>query len=173
MLWLVENWSKADSGLKVARAVAVSIATIPSTIDTRARYGEEMGERFGSHFAIAFTFVTAGSTLLLGLIAVIELSLAAHQGDFFPGLVVGYVIFSMFWTYASFVFASPHDEGMDMSSLQSVLAGLGMALFGSFFAAGPALGIWLGAEDGPGVGVGEYLRCGGVHWWRKMVAVLP
>ena len=173
VLWLVENWHKSFPGLKVARAVALSVAAIPTTMDTKARYGEALGEKFGSAYAIAFAFATAGSTLLLALVAIIELCLAVKQDSIPPGLIVMYVLGTMFWTYCSFTFASPHDEGTRMNSLWMVLGGLGMGVFGSLFAAGPALGIVANAPDELGVGLSEYLKCQEIAWWQKSVAILP
>lgn len=48
VLWLVENWSEASPSLKFARAIGVGVAALPSTFDTRARYGRALGERYGT-----------------------------------------------------------------------------------------------------------------------------
>lgn len=55
-LWLVESWRKSSAGLRVARVVAVSVAAIPTTMDTKAWYDEALGEKFGFAYAIVFAF---------------------------------------------------------------------------------------------------------------------
>jgi len=179
VLWLVENWHHASTGLKLARAIGVGVAALPSGFDTRARYGRALGRLFGrGRCARAaewlFGALTAASTITLTGVSVVELGLAAKQaGSGKAWLAVVYVFFTAFWMYLSLSFVSPHDEAKDNGGLKKRLAGLGMGIFGGVFVAWPALVIMQTAERQPGLGLGEYLRCEGVAWWQKMVAILP
>ncbi|GAM38647.1 hypothetical protein TCE0_033f09538 [Talaromyces pinophilus] len=176
VLWLLENWGKASTGLKIARAIGVGVAALPSTLDTRARYGEALGRLCGWPAAWLFGALTAASTITLACVSVIELGLAAHElvksawvAIFY---VIAYVVFTLVWTYGSLVFASPHDEAKDVG-IKSILGGVAVGAFSGFFVAAPALGVMLVAPDQPGVGLSAYLRCEGATWWQKMVAILP
>ena len=76
VMWLLENWNKASTGLKIARAIGVSIAALPSTFDTRARYGEALGRLCGRPAAWTFGMLTAASTVTLTGVSLVELGLA-------------------------------------------------------------------------------------------------
>ncbi len=78
-------------------------------MNRKSRYGKTLGEGFHFTHAITFTFMTGGSTLLLALVAMVELCLAVVQDSIPPRLIVMSVLGSVFWTYGSFMFASPHD----------------------------------------------------------------
>jgi hypothetical protein len=54
-----------------------------------------------------------------------------------------------------------------------MVGGLGTGAFGGLFVALPAFLIMLNADEHPGVGLNDYLRCEGVAWWKKMVAIVP
>lgn len=173
VMWLCENWGKASTGLKFARAIGVGVAALPSTFDTRARYGRELGRVCGQPAAWLFGALTATSTVILASVSVIELCLAAHGMGKRAWIAAIYVLFSLVWTYGSLVFASPHDEAKDLRGVGGILAGAAMGAFAGCFVAGPAFGVMMAAKDHPGVGLGAYLRCEGATWWQKMVAILP
>jgi hypothetical protein len=174
VLWLVENWHQASSGLKWARAIGVGVAALPSGFDSRARYGRALGALCGWEPAgLVFGVLTAASTLTLSGVAVVELGLAAKQAGRLGWLGVLYVFFTVVWTHFSLQVASPRDGSKDMTKWMSLLGGSAMGAFGGVFVALPAFLIMLTAEKQPGVGLSEYLQCEGVAWWRKMVAILP
>lgn len=176
VMWLVENWSpaKSSTGLKWARAIGVGVAALPSGFDTRARYGRALGRACRWEPAsLVFGVLTAASTLTLSVVSVIELGLAAKQAGRLGWLAVLYVFFIVVWTHFSLEIASPRDGAKDMTKWKSVLGGIGMGAFGGVFVAAPAFVIMLTADQQPGVGLGDYLRCEGVAWWQKMVAILP
>lgn len=60
-----------------------------------------------------------------------------------------------------------------MSKWTGMVGGLGTGAFGGLFVALPAFLIMLNADEHPGVGLSDYLRCEGVAWWKKMVAIVP
>jgi hypothetical protein len=173
VLWLVENWGKASTGLKFARAIGVGVAALPSTFDTRARYGEALGRLCGRPAAWLFGALTAASTITLAGVSVIELGLAANEMGKKAWMAAVYVVFTLAWTYGSLVFASPHDEGKDLGGLAGILGGAAMGAFSGCFVAAPALGVMMAAQNHPGVGLGAYLQCESATWWQKMVAILP
>jgi hypothetical protein len=39
VLWLMTHWNTHDGGLKIVRAISVSLIALPLTMDTKARYG--------------------------------------------------------------------------------------------------------------------------------------
>jgi len=171
-MWLVENWSKAGTVLKAVRAIGVGVAVLPSTIDTKARYGEKLGKRYGPVFKVLFTFMTAASTMVLGVVAATELILAAKDGVSW-WLILGYIVFALAWTYGSVIFQSPHDEGIAVNSVGKLLAGLAMGAFGGLFTAAPAFSVMQAASNEPGVGLHGYLHYRTVALWQKIVAFLP
>jgi hypothetical protein len=180
VMWLVENWHHAPTGLKLVRAIGVGIAALPSGFDTRARYGRALGGLFGrGRWARAVEWVfgtlTAASTITLAGVSVIELGLAAKQvGSGMVWLAVAvYVFLAACWMYGSLVFESPHDEAKDNGAQRMRLAGFAMGVFGGFFVAWPALIVMLASEKQPGLGLGDYLRCERVAWWQKLVAISP
>ncbi|RDW58758.1 hypothetical protein BP6252_13234 [Coleophoma cylindrospora] len=176
VMWLQENWGEASTGLKFARAIGVGVAALPSTFDTRARYGQALGRIGGWPAAWLFAALTAASTTTLAGVLVIELGLVASelaesaQGDV---IFVLYVVYTLFWTYHSLVFASPHDEAKDVSGGVRILAGAVTGAFQGLLVAAPAFGVMMSAPDHPGVGLSAYLRCEGTTWWQKLVAILP
>lgn len=172
VMWLIENWSKADAGLKFVRAISVGVAALPSTIDTKARYGEAFGECCGCIFEVLFTFMTAASTMVLGVVAATELILAVKDG--FPWwLFLGYIVFMLFWTYSSFMNQIPYDEGIAVDSVKKFLAGLGTGVFGGCLIAVPAFIVMMMAKNEPGIGLNDYLHCQTVELWQKIAAFLP
>ncbi|XPS77562.1 hypothetical protein M3J09_009589 [Ascochyta lentis] len=173
VLWLVENWSKASAGLMIARAIGVNVAALPSTFDTRARYGKALGRLCGWPAAWLFGALTATSTVTLTGVSVIELGLAAYALGKSAWLAAIYVAFTLFWTYLSFSFASPHDEGKDLGKGMGKLGGAAVGIFAGCIVAAPAFGVMMAAQNYPGMGLGTYLRCEDVIWWQKMVAILP
>jgi hypothetical protein len=178
--WLVENWHQASPGLKWARAIGVGVSALPAGIDSRARYGRALGRLCGGGGQRAkaaemlFGILSTASTTTLSVVAALELGRAAKQADNgMAWLAIGYVFFTVIWAHYSLRFAAPHDGAKDMSKWMSLLGGVGLGAFGGVFVALPAFVMMLNAEEQPGVGLGEYLRCEGVAWWQKMVAVLP
>ena len=173
VMWLLENWTKASTGLKIARAIGVSVAALPSTFDTRARYGEALGKRCGQPAAWIFGMLTAASTITLTGVSVTELGLAAKEMGKLAGVSAIYVVFLLLWTWFSFESASPHDEAKHLGGWANRLGGLGMGVFAGAFVATPAFGVMMVAQDHPGLGLSAYVQCEGAAWWQKMVAVLP
>jgi hypothetical protein len=72
-LWLVAYWNTHNGGLKIVRATGVSVTALPLTIDTKARYGAFLEQRYGRWSRITFTLIHASSCMTLGLISAIEL----------------------------------------------------------------------------------------------------
>ena len=173
VMWLLENWNRASTGLKIARAIGVSVAALPSTFDTRARYGEALGKRCGRPAAWMFGVLTAASTVTLTGVSLIELGLAVKGLGKFAWVAVIYIFFLLIWTWFSFEAASPHDEAKHLGGWANRLGGLGMGVFSGAFVAAPAFGVMMVAQDHPGLGLSAYLKCEGAAWWQKMVAVLP
>ena len=179
MMWLVENWHHASTGLKLVRAMGVGIAALPSGFDTRARYGRALGGLFGrGRWARAvewgFGALTAASTITLTGVSVVELGLAAKEaGSRKAWMTVGYVFLALLWTYTSLVFVSPHDEAKDNRGWRKRLAGLAAGAFMGLFVAWPAFTVMPTVEEQPWAGLGEYLQCERVAWWQKIVAILP
>jgi hypothetical protein len=172
-LWLVENWDKASGSLKLVRAIGVSVTALPLTMDTRARYGAALGAIFGGWSETVFTFLTAGSCLMLGVLASIELVLGAMETSLKPFAIVVYVLFMLVWNYVSLVFATPYDGARSMNSLGAFLGGLAMGAFGGLFVAAPAFTLLHSAQDTPGSSLDIYLRCESVALWQKLIAVVP
>ena len=157
-----------------ARAIGVGAAALPSTFDTRARYGRALGRVCGWQPAeLVFGILTAASTLTLSVVSFIELGHAARQAGKLGLSAVLHVVFTLAWTFFGLETASPRDGGKDMGKWRSVLGGVGMGAFGGVFVAAPAFVIMLTAARQPGMGLSDYLRCESVAWWQKMVAVLP
>lgn len=173
VMWLVENWGKASTGLLIARAIAVGVAALPSTFDTRARYGHALGRLCGRPMAWLFGVLTTASTVTLAGVTVVELGLAASGLGNRAWMAAIYVLFTLAWTYGSLVFASPHDEAKDVSGITGILAGAAMGAFSGLFVAMPAFSVMLAAKKEPGMGLNDYLGCETVSWWQKMVAILP
>jgi hypothetical protein len=172
-MWLLENWNKASTGLKVARAIGVSVAALPSTFDTRARYGEALGRVYGWPAGWVFGVLTAVSTVTLTGVSVVELGLAAKDMGKSSWMAAIYVVLLLLWTWESFANASPHDEAKYLSGWVGRLGGLGAGAFAGLFVAAPAFGVMMAEQNHPGLGLSAYMKCEGVPWWQKMVAVLP
>jgi len=173
VMWLLENWDKASTGLRIARAIGVSVSALPSTFDTRARYGEALGRLGGRPAAWIFGGLTAASTVTLTGVSVIELGLAAKVLGRSSWVAAIYVFVVLFRTWRSLRSASPHDEAKHFSGWAGRLGGLGAGVFAGLFVAAPAFGVMETAQDHPGLGLSAYLQCEGAAWWQKMVAVLP
>jgi hypothetical protein len=166
VVWLLENWDKASIGLKVVRALGVGVAALPSTFDTRARYGKALSRLCGWPAAWLFAALTAASTI-------IELGLAAKDMGKSAWVAALYVVFTLLWTYVSLAFASPHDEQKDLGGWRRILGGAAIGAFAGCIVATPAYGVLRAAQDHPGMGLSSYLRCEGAAWWQKLVAILP
>jgi hypothetical protein len=173
VMWLLENWNKASAGLKLARAIGVSVTALPSTFDTRARYGQALGRLCGWPAAWVFGTLTATSTVTLTGVSVIELGLAAKGWDRSALWAPIYVFCLLIWTWGSLVHTSPHDGAMHLSGWANRLGGLSMGAFAGFFVAWPAFCVMTAAQNHPGLGLNAYVQCEGAAWWQKMVAVLP
>lgn len=173
VMWLLENWDKASTGLIFARAIGVGVAALPSTFDTRARYGRALGRLCGRPAAWLFGALTAASTVTLAGVAVTELGLAAKGMGKSAWVAAIYVVFTLVWAYGSLVFASPHDDAKALRGWVRRLGDVGTGAFAGLFVAAPAFGIMMAAQDHPGMGLSTYLRCEGTTWWQRMVAILP
>lgn len=173
VMWLMENWNKASAGLKFARAVGVSVTALPSTFDTRARYGQALGRLCGWPAAWIFGALTAASTVTLTGVSVIELGLAAKGSDRPAFRAAIYVFCLLVWTWASLALTSPHDGAMHLSGWAGRLGGLSTGAFAGVFVAWPAFCVMAAAQNHPGLGLNAYVQCEGAAWWQKMVAVLP
>lgn len=173
VMWLVENWGKASPGLMIARAIAVGVAALPSTYDTRARYGHALGKRCGRPAAWLFGVLTTASTITLAGVMVVELSYSVPGLGSKAWVVAIYIPFTLVFTLMSFGSTSPHDEANDVGGIGGTLAGAAMGTFAGLFVAMPAFVVMLVAKKQPGMGLSEYLGCETVSWWQKMVAILP
>lgn len=173
VLWLLENWNKASAGLKIVRAIGVSVAALPSTFDTRARYGEALGRLCGRPAAWSFSVLTAASTVTLTGVAAVELGFAAKELGKSAWMVAVCALFGLLWAFLSFDIASPHDEAKFLNGLPGNVLGLGVGAFAGVFVGAPAFYVMMNAQDHPESGLSAYLRCEGIVWWQKMVAVLP
>lgn len=173
VMWLLENWDKASTGLKFARAIGVGVAALPSTFDIRARYRKALGKLCGRPAAWLFGALTAASTVTLAGVAVTELGLAAKGLRKSAWMAAIYVVFTLVWTYGSLVFASPHDDAKALRGWLGRLGGVGTGAFAGLFVAAPSFGIMMAAQDHPGIGLSTYSRCEGTTRWQKMVALLP
>ncbi|KAK3658832.1 hypothetical protein LTR56_001703 [Elasticomyces elasticus] len=154
-MWLVENWHHPSGSLKIVRAIGVSVTALPLTMDTRARYGAALGDTLGKWADRLFNLITATSCLALGVIACIELVVGAIEASSMAHFAVVYVLLMLLWTYVSFTQAIPHDKARSVYSLRTFVAGLAMGAFGGFFTASPAFTVMSGAQDTPGVGLGD------------------
>jgi len=172
-MWLLENWNKASTGLKIARAIGVSVAALPSTFDTRARYGEALGRLCGRPAAWVFGVLTAAGTITLSGVSLIELGLAVKGLGKYAWITAIYIFFLLIWTWASLESASPHDEAKHLGRWANRLGGLGVGVFSGLFVAAPAFGVMMVAYDHPGLGLSAYLQCEGSACWQKMIAILP
>lgn len=106
-------------------------------------------------------------------VALVELSLVAKGMGKWAWLAVPYVLATLMWKWGSLSFASPHDEEKDLGGWEGIQAGAAVGAFAGFFVAIPAFAVMNLAGDHPGVGLNAYMRCEGVEWWQKMVAILP
>jgi hypothetical protein len=173
VMWLLENWNKASTGLKPARAIGVSVTALPSTFDTRARYGEALGRFCGRPAAWVFGALTAASTVTLTGVSDIELGLAAKESGKSVWVPAIYVFLLLVWTWGGLVDTSPRDEAKHFSGWAGRLGGLAMGALTELYVAAPAFYVMMAAQDHPGSGLSAYLQCEGIAWWQKMVAVLP
>lgn len=172
-LWLIENWDKALGGLKLVRAIGVSVTALPLTMDAHARYGAALGTILGGWSEKVFTFLTASSCLVLGVLASIELVLGAMETSLKPSIIVIYVLFMLFGTFVSLSFAISLDEARSVNSLDAFCGGLAMGAFGGLFVAAPAFILLYNTQDTPGSSLEIYLRCESVALWQKLIAVVP
>ncbi|KAK5737680.1 hypothetical protein LTR17_006542 [Elasticomyces elasticus] len=172
-MWLVENWHHALGGLKIVRAIGVSVTALPLTMDTRARYGTSLSHTLGRWAERVFNLITAIGCLTLATIACIELALGAIQASAMAHIIALYVFLMLVGTYVSLGFTTPRDKARSVHNMQFFLAGLAMGMFGGIFRAAPAFSVLRMAQNTPGIGLGDYLKCESVALWQKVVAVLP
>jgi hypothetical protein len=173
VLWLVAHWNTHNGGLKIVRAIGVSVTALPLTMDTKARYGAVLEQRFGRWSRIAFTFIHANSCMILGLISAIELIQGAVDAKIPAYVCIIYCLVMVFWTFIAFGFSTPHDEAYGSEGVSQLVAGLLMGAFGGLFTAAPAYSMMTQAETTPGVGISVYLRCKEVSIWKKVTAIIP
>jgi hypothetical protein len=173
VLWLVAHWNTHNGGLKIVRAIGVSVTALPLTMDTKARYGAALEQRYGRWSRIAFTFIHANSCMTLGLISAIELVQGAVDAKIRVYVCIIYFLMLVFWTAGAFAFSTPHDEAYGSEGALLLLAGLLMGTFGGLFTAAPAYAMMSQAKTTPGVGISDYLRCKEVSMWKKVTAIIP
>jgi hypothetical protein len=175
VLWLLSNWSNEPSSgnLKLVRAIGISVTALPLTLDIKTRYAVMLEQRFGKLAGWAFTFLHAFATLALGTLSTIMLVVAVIQMPIPIFSVPIYVVFSTIWMLASFLVVPPVDGGMSPNSIATFAAGLAIGIFGGLFTSAPAFASMNMAASTPGVGLGEYLKCEGVGFWEKFVAIMP
>lgn len=135
----------------------MSVAALPSTLDTRARYGEALGRLYGRPAAWIFAFLTTASTVTLTIVSVIELGFAAKELGKSAWKAVICFLFSLLWSYLSFELASPHDEAKSVGGWPGSLVGLSVGAFAALCVAMPAFVVMKAAQDGPGLGLSGYL----------------
>jgi hypothetical protein len=175
ILWLAGNWANGPSAgnLKLVRALSISVTALALTMDTKARYAVSVGERYGPWARQTFTIIHAFSTLILGVIAVIMLTVGVIQMKGVPLFFIPVVIFFSFvWMFGSFLLFPPMDGGMPPNSVLTFLAGLVMGVFCGAFTSAAALGS-IGFASTDGATIGQYLGCEGVEVWRKFIAIFP
>jgi hypothetical protein len=175
VMWLLENWNKASTSLKFARAIGVNVAGLPSTFDTRARYGKALGRLCGRPAAWIFGVLTAASTVTLAAVSIIELGLAAKGLGISAWMIAIaiYVFFLLLLTWGTFSAVSPQDDAQYYDRWTGRLGDLGVGAVTGLCIAVPAFYVMMAAQDHPGLGLSAYMQCEGIAWWQKIVAVLP
>lgn len=183
-LWLVENWTNASGPLKLVRGFGISVAALGLTIDTKKRYASRLRDSkyLGTPACVAFKIINAGSAFGMGLVSAALLIKAVIDMELQWFFIVGYCVFSVIWAVASFSICPVQDGGIrGMGIIQDLL----MGAFAGVFLAAPAFAVMKNAEfpvlDGHGFKTPEsgsaslqnYLSCGSVAVWQKMVAILP
>lgn len=174
-LWLVKNWTHPSGGLMIARGLGVAVAALPLTMDVKGRYGEALARLVGGWAHVAFSMFGTVSLLVLGALSATELVLGVVKGVVGTSywVVAIYVVIMLLWTFGSFSFDAPTDEGFATKGFGKLLAGFAMGCFGGVFVAIPAFVLMMRSPHAPGLAVGDYLRCESVSLWERLTAVLP
>lgn len=183
-LWLAENWTNAAGSLKLVRGLAISVAALGLTIDTKKRYAHRLRDSkyLGTPACVAFKILNAGSAFGMALMSAALLIKAAIDLKLKWFFIVGYCVFSVIWAVASFSICPIQDGGIRG---MGIIPDLFMGAFAGVFLAFPAFIVMRDVEsptlgdhgfDTPESGsasLQDYLSCGSVEVWQKMVAVLP
>ncbi|KAK6826762.1 hypothetical protein RU639_004494 [Aspergillus parasiticus] len=173
VLWLMGNFQKASGGLKIAKAFGICVTVLPFTIDTQARFGDELEERFGRWSRQLFSLVSAFSCFFLTMLAILLLLIGTIQVDAGWILVLHYMIFSVVATAISFGARVPRDHPTGINTFKDITKGIAMGCYMSIAAAFPALIVFLQEPDSPGSDVITYIGCEPLALWRKFIAIFP
>lgn len=168
ILWLAANVDGEQKGILAARGVAVLALAIPLTLESRASYALWLKKHIGHGTGIMFYFITASAVLAMGAIAAVEIIKSVLMIVIIFGVIYGTAL-----TFVSFIFGTPDDEGEAQTHWRQWLGGVAMGVLCGFVVGAPAIAMYVNADGDSGVGLLEYLSCGEVAWWRKMVAILP
>ncbi|KAH5690275.1 hypothetical protein HBI44_173450 [Parastagonospora nodorum] len=181
-IWLSIHISSPHGPILLVRALAIGVSALSLTFDTKARYGARLGR--GSLYLL-FNLWNSFACILLGVEATILLIRGALNVSFTPiPLLVAYPVFSIIWAVVSWKFLPPIDAARPG---MNTFADVAMGCFAGVFCAAPAFALYMkanfdkdvaemGFETGEatgGVGLGEFLSCGGVSVLQKFAAIMP
>jgi hypothetical protein len=181
-IWLSVNIPTDKGALQLVRALSIAVCALPLSFDYKQRYAAAAGRKWGAWAFVAFNVWNSTACLLLGIEAAILLIHGATHADVPIPIYVLYPIFATIWGVASWGFLPPIDG--DRPGLH-IVADVLMGVFAGLFLAGPAFALWRKAEfdaevanmwgqaPAEGMGLGEFLRCEGVGFWRGFAAVMP
>ncbi|KAF7620966.1 hypothetical protein AFLA_006259 [Aspergillus flavus NRRL3357] len=173
VLWLMGNFQKAPGGLKIVKAFGICTTVLPFTIDTQARFGDELEERFGSWSRHLFSLVSAFNCFFLTMLAVLLLLVGTIQVHAGWVLILHYIIFSVVVTVISFGARLPRDQPTGVNTVKDIMKGIAMGCYMSTALVIPALIVFLQEPDSPGSDVITYIRCEPLALWRKFIAIFP
>ncbi|PIG79651.1 hypothetical protein AARAC_001472 [Aspergillus arachidicola] len=173
VLWLIGNFQKAPGGLKIVKAFGICTTVLPFTIDTQARFGDELEERFGSWSRHLFSLVSAFNCLFLTMLAILLLLIGTIQVDAGWILILHYIIFSVVVTVISFGARLPRDQATGVNTFKDMTKGIAMGCYMSTAIVIPALIVFLQEPDSPGSDVITYIGCEPLALWRKFIAIFP
>ena len=174
ILWLVENWAAAPGPLKLVRGLAISVAALGLTIDTKKRYALKLQDvkYIGGPACVAFKLINAGSAFGMGCMCVALLIKSAVDMELKWYLIAIYCVFCVLWAVVSLRLVPVQDGGIKgLGIIPDVL----MGAFAGLFLAAPAFTVTrMVSPSGSGqASLTDYLSCESVAVWQKMAAVLP
>ncbi|KAB8242424.1 major facilitator superfamily domain-containing protein [Aspergillus flavus] len=173
VLWLMGNFQKAPGGLKIVKAFGICTTVLPFTIDTQARFGDELEERFGSWSRHLFSLVSAFNCFFLTMLAILLLLVGTIQVHAGWVLILHYIIFSVVVTVISFGARLPRDQPTGVNTVKDIMKGIAMGCYMSTALVIPALIVFLQEPDSPGSDVITYIRCEPLALWRNFIAIFP
>lgn len=174
VMWLIGNRDRPAGALKVVRALGIAVTALPLTFDTKARYGEAFGKKYGAWFGVLFSLMTASSCLLLGVISSALLIKAVFELHLHWSIIFAYYLLTVIWAAVSLAVMRPTDAAESNDTILKVIGGIFFGAFiGIFVATIPAYILLKLSSNSPGVGLNTYLHCERVALWEKVIAVLP